>query len=189
TWHANDMVVDGNGRAYVGNFGFDFGRGEALRVARLARVDPDGSVVVAADDLLFPNGAVISPDSRSMVIAETYGERLTAFDVEEDGALTNRRVFANLEGISPDGICLDAEGAIWVAAANTGEVIRVSPDGEITDRAPTGHRRAVACALGGEDRRTLYVCCVPGLDPVRNARDRAAEIQQLVVEVPGAGFP
>jgi sugar lactone lactonase YvrE len=189
TFSANDMVVDAEGRAYIGNFGFDFVHGEAVRPTKLVRVDPDGAVSVAADDVVFPNGTVTSPDGRTMVLAETYRERLTAFDVDQEGGLSNRRVFAQLDGISPDGICLDAEGAIWVAAANTGEVIRVGADGEITERMPSGMRRAVACMLGGEDRRTLFICCITGLDPERNARERNGEIRTMKVEVPGAGLP
>ncbi|MFN2465341.1 MAG: SMP-30/gluconolactonase/LRE family protein [Candidatus Dormibacteria bacterium] len=189
TFHANDMVVDAKGRAYIGNFGFDFAHGEEPRPTSLVRVDPDGRVSVAADDVVFPNGTVISPDGRTMILAETYRERLTAFDIDDDGGLSNRRVFAQLDGFSPDGICLDAEGAVWVAAANTGEVIRVGADGEIVQRVPTGMRRAVACMLGGEDRRTLFICCITGLDPARNARERNGEIRQMQVDVAGAGLP
>ena len=147
TWHCNDMVVDHQGRAYIGNFGFDFRGGEAVRPATLVRVGPDGSVVAAANDLLFPNGMVLTPDSRTMVVAETYGSRLTGFDVAGDGSLTGRRTFARLEGVLPDGICLDAEGAVWVSSARTGEVIRVLDGGAVTDRIPTGRPGALpACS-------------------------------------------
>src|SRR5579863_2626881 len=109
----NDMVVDRTGRAYVGNFGFDLIKGEAPRPTVLLRVERDGNVRVAADDLHFPNGMVITPDGKTLIVAETYGARLTAFDIQLDGALANRRVFAAVEGMRPDGICLDAEGAVW----------------------------------------------------------------------------
>ena len=109
------MVVDGQGRAYVGNFGYDVEAGEEPRTTCLIRVDPDGSVHEAADELMFPNGTVISPDGRTLVVAETFAHRLTAFDVAADGTLSNRRAWAEIEGCYPDGICLDAEGAIWVS--------------------------------------------------------------------------
>jgi sugar lactone lactonase YvrE len=117
TGPCNDMVVDGKGRAYVGNFGFDRHRGEPERTTCIARVDPDGRVTRAAEDLLFPNGTVITPDGRTLIVAETFAHRLSAFDVAADGALSNRRVFAQVDGCFPDGICLDAEGAVWVADA------------------------------------------------------------------------
>jgi sugar lactone lactonase YvrE len=124
TFHCNDMVVDAAGRAYVGNFGFDLfalRSGEAVpsRSAALIRVDPDGQVSVAADELEFPNGTVITPDGGTLIVAETMARRLTAFDVSADGALANRRVWADLKPheIAPDGICLDASGAVWAANA------------------------------------------------------------------------
>src|SRR4051794_19153862 len=125
----NDMVVDAQGRAYVGNFGFDRHAGEAERTTCLARVDPDGTVTRAAEDLLFPNGTVITPDGRTMVVAETFAHRLTAFDVAPDGTLSGRRVFAELPGVFPDGICLDAEGAVWVTNARGTDVLRVLDGG------------------------------------------------------------
>lgn len=189
TWHCNDMVVDHQGRAYIGNFGFDFRGGEAVRPATLVRVGPDGAVVAAANDLLFPNGMVLTPDSRTMVVAETYGSRLTGFDVAGDGSLSRRRTFAQLEGVHPDGICLDAEGAVWVSSARTGEVIRVLDGGAVTDRIPTGRRGAFACMLGGEDRGTLFICCADGSDWARCERERTGEIRRLRVDVPGAGLP
>jgi len=112
TGPCNDMVVDAVGRAYVGNFGFDRHRGEPPRTTCIARVDRDGTVTRAADELSFPNGTVITPDGRTLIVAETLAHRLTAFDVAADGALSNRRLFAALEGCFPDGICLDAEGAV-----------------------------------------------------------------------------
>jgi len=139
-WHLNDMVVDAEGRAYVGNFGFDIMSGATIRSTCVVRVDPDGSAAVAADDLRFPNGTVIFPDGRTLVVAETLAGRLTAFDVGDDGSLANRRVWAQLSeaadtddmgellaagGVAPDGIALDAERAIWAADALGGRVLRV----------------------------------------------------------------
>src|SRR5215467_3400619 len=118
TGPCNDMVVDAKGRAYVGNFGYDRHRGEAPRTTCIVRVDPDGLVTRAADDLNFPNGTVITPDGKTLIVGETFAHRLTAFDVAPDGTLTNRRLFAELPGVWPDGICLDAEGAIWVTDAS-----------------------------------------------------------------------
>ncbi len=189
TGPCNDMAVDARGRAYVGNFGFDRHRGEAPRAAVLARVDPDGTVTRAAEDLEFPNGTVITPDGRTLVVAETMGQRLTAFDVAADGALTRRRVWAALDGVFPDGVCLDAEGAIWVSDARGPDLLRVREGGAIERRIPTGSgRHAFACMLGGADRRTLYVCTCTGSGPaVADKRD--GRIETVRVDVPGAGLP
>jgi sugar lactone lactonase YvrE len=185
----NDMVVDARGRAYVGNFGFDRHRGEAPRAAAIARVDPDGAVTRAAEGLEFPNGTVITPDGRTLVVAETMGGRLTAFDVAADGALTKRRVWAKLDGVFPDGICLDAEGAIWVSDARGPDLLRVREGGAIERRIPTGPgRHAFACMLGGADRRTLYVCTCTGSGPAM-ADKRDGRIETVRVDVPGAGLP
>ena len=127
----NDMVIDAADRAYVGNFGYDRHAGEAPRSTCLIRVDADGSLHRAAEDLMFPNGMVITPDGKTMIIAETYAHRLTAFDIAADGSLGNRRLFAALDGRFPDGICLDAEGAVWVADARGHDVIRVREGGRI----------------------------------------------------------
>jgi len=185
----NDMVVDSRGRAYVGNFGFDRHRGEPPRAAALARVDLDGAVTRAAEDLEFPNGTVITPDGRTLVVAETMGQKLTAFDVAADGALTKRRVWAKLDGVFPDGICLDAEGAIWVSEARGPDLLRVREGGAIERRIPTGPgRHAFACMLGGADRRTLYVCTCTGSGPAM-ADKRDGRIETVRVDVPGAGLP
>jgi sugar lactone lactonase YvrE len=183
------MVVDAAGRAYVGNFGSDRHRGEPLRPACIARVDPDGSVSRAAEDLMFPNGTVITRDGRTLVVAETFANRLTAFDVAADGALSNRRVFAQLGECFPDGICLDAEGAIWVADARSSRVLRVL-EGGVVERTVTleAGRWAFACMLGGADRRTLYVCTNTGSGPtVADKTD--GRVEAVRVEVPGAGLP
>jgi sugar lactone lactonase YvrE len=182
------MVVDGAGRAYLGNFGFDRHRGEPPRTTCLARVDPDGRVTRAADELSFPNGTVITPDGRTLIVAETLAHRLTAFDVAADGALSNRRLFATLEGCSPDGICLDADGAVWVADARTPRVLRVLDGGRIERTIPTGARFAFACMLGDDDRRTLYLCTSTGSGPAM-ADKRDGAIERVRVDVPGAGLP
>lgn len=182
-FRANDLVVDRTGRAYVSSFGFDLEGGAAPEPTALLRVDPDGSVHVAADGVVFPNGMVLSPDGRTLVVAETYAARLTAFDVAEDGTLSGRRVFADLPGVAPDGICLDAEGQVWVATARTPEVIRVADGGSVTARVAVGSGSlSYACALGGEDGRTLFVCTAPGWRP----GPRAGRIEVTEVDVPAA---
>lgn len=186
----NDMLVDAQGRAWVGHFGFDLPARAPFAPASLIRVDPAGHAQVAAQDLHFPNGTVLTPDGRTLIVAESYGRRLTAFDVEDDGCLSHPRVWASFDGrISPDGICLDAEGAIWIASPVSREVLRVREGGAIAHRIPT-REQAVACMLGGEDRRTLYVCT--GRVMVTPEQARAAlgsEILQMRVEVAGAGMP
>ncbi len=185
TYHCNDMVVDAQGRAYVGNFGFNYEAGEAPVGAKLMRVDLDGSARVAADELMFPNGTVITPDGRTMIVGESFGARLTAFDVADDATLSNRRVWAQFtEGRLPDGNCLDADGAIWVASPTTKEVLRVREGGEITDRVATGDREAIACMLGGDDRRTLFV-----LASTLAREPGSGAISTVTVDVPGAGLP
>jgi sugar lactone lactonase YvrE len=188
TFHCNDMVVDAQGRAYVGNFGYDFESGSPPRSAVLALVLPDGSVHVAADDLAFPNGAVITPDGRTLIVAESFGARLTAFDVAPDGRLGLRRVWAALQGAVPDGICLDAEGAIWVASPLSKEVLRVREGGDVAERIPTA-TQAIACMLGGADRRTLFVLTAQSFHRDECRAQRDARIEVVEVEVPGAGWP
>jgi sugar lactone lactonase YvrE len=187
-FHCNDMVVDAFGRAYVGNFGFDFAGGAKARATVLVLVLPDGTSQVVADGLMFPNGMVISPDGRRLIVGETFASRLTAFDVVPGGGLVNPRVFAQLgaegsrRGPVPDGICLDAEGAVWVASPSTNECLRVVEGGEVTDRVPTGEDGAFACMLGGGDRRTLFICAGKMDQPV-------GKILMAQVDSPGAGLP
>jgi sugar lactone lactonase YvrE len=189
TGPCNDMVVDGRGRAYVGNFGFDRHRGEEPRAASLARVDPDSRVTRAADDLEFPNGSVITPDGRTLIVGETLAHRLTAFDIGPDGALANRRVWAALQGVFPDGICLDAEGAVWVTDARGPAILRVREGGRVEERISTGDgRHAFACMLGGADRRTLFACTCTASGPAMADR-RDGRIETVRVDVPGAGLP
>lgn len=183
---ANDLVVDGQGRAWVSSFGFDLEQGAAPEPTHLVRVDPDGAVHVAAEGVVFPNGMVLSDDGRTLVVAETYAARLTAFDVAATGELSGRRVFAELPGVAPDGICLDASGQVWVATARTPEVLRVSEGGAVTARVAVGSGSlSYACMLGGEDGRTLFVCTAPSWRPGH----REGRIETARVEVGRAGRP
>lgn len=198
----NDMVVDDVGRAYVGNFGFDLMAGEPLRSTSLTRVDADGSVHTVADDLGFPNGMVILPGG-VLVVAETFAGRLTAFDIEDDGSLGNRRTWAGfgepprttdvneavaqLE-VGPDGICADSEGAIWVADALHARVLRVREGGEIVEEIPTGVG-VFACMLGGDDGTTLFLCTAPSFAEHERRPVREAQLLSVRVDVPHAGLP
>lgn len=203
TGDPNDMVVDDRGRAYVGSFGFDLMGGAASAPAGLVRVDPDGAVTPVADGLHFPNGSVITPDGRTLIVDETFGNRISAFTIAEDGSLTDQRVWAELgplptttdvgEAIAtvdagPDGCGLDAEGLLWVADAVHGRVIRVREGGEIVDQVDTP-MGVYACMLGGADGRTLFMCCAP--DFLADNRRQAAEaaIMTTTVDVPHAGRP
>ena len=185
----NDMTVDRFGRAYVGNFGFELYGDEKPCTTVLVRVDPDGSARVVADNLFFPNGAVITDDGATLIIAETWGGRLTAFDVDDAGDLSNRRVWAQMTSRTvPDGICLDAEGAVWIASPTTRGCYRVREGGEVLDHIDTG-RGAFACMLGGEHRRTLYVCTADSHDPQRQSTERNGRIEAFEVTAPRAGWP
>lgn len=186
-FHCNDMVMDRTGRAYVGNFGFDFASGQAPRPTGLVRVTPAGVASVVARDLHFPNGTVITPDGRRMIIAETFARRLTAFDIDADGSLSGRRVWAELDGASPDGICLDAEGAVWVASPTSREVLRVAEGGALLARIPT-ERVAVACALGGVGGDTLFILSTGSVaaPPARALAECRGRIEWLKVDVPAA---
>ena len=189
TFHCNDMVVDKVGRAYVGNFGYDLIAGETPKPTSMARVDPDGSVHVAATDLMFPNGTVITPDDRTLIVGESFGNKLTAFDKAPDGSLSKRRVWANLEGGAlPDGIALDAEGAIWVASPTTGDCLRVHEGGRIS-RKIRGAGLAYACALGGPERKTLFICTAETHNPAECLAKRTGRIETVEVDVAGAGWP
>lgn len=188
TFHCNDMVVDAAGGAYVGNFGFDLDGGATPVPTVLIRVAPDGTTSVAADDVRFPNGSVITPDGRTLIVGESFGGRLTAWDIAPDGTLSGRRVWARLDGAVPDGICLDAEGAVWSACPISGRVLRVLEGGEVTDVVSIDRRGAYACMLGGADRRTLFICTADASDPAETGSMRGA-IETVRVEVPGAGRP
>lgn len=183
----NDLVVDeATGRTYVGAFGYDLYGGEELRPGPLYVVDPDGSVRPAADGLVFPNSMNVLPGTRTLVVSETWGGRLTAFDIAADGSLGGRREWAALpEGTTPDGSTVDAEGGIWVCSVDTGEFLRVVEGGTVTDRVDAPGLCAVDCALGGEDGRTLYLATADSYDPAVTARTRAGRISAVRVAVPG----
>ncbi|MFT6037451.1 MAG: sugar lactone lactonase YvrE [Candidatus Azotimanducaceae bacterium] len=188
TWHCNDMVVDKTGRAYVGNFGYDIEAPSADPVmAKLACVEPDGSVRVVAEDLQFPNGAVITPDGNTMIISETWGRKLTAFDIAADGSLSNRRVWASIHPHFPDGICLDEAGGVWVADPAQSKIIRVVQGGEITDEIDPG-TGVFACMLGGEDGKRLFVCTARASGG-KAAENQDAKIEWIDVEHARAGVP
>lgn len=202
----NDMVVDMQGRAYVGNFGFDplafsgervfstafrrnperYYQDSDLPTATIIRVDPDGTVSVVAEELRAPNGSVITPDGRTLIVAESLDPCLTAFEIGTDGSLSNRRVWAQFSKsaptICPDGICLDAEGAVWVADALSNDCLRVAEGGEILDRVSTG-LSCVACMLGGPGRKTLFLMAN------KFGEDGHAQVEVIEVDVPGAGYP
>jgi sugar lactone lactonase YvrE len=198
TWHCNDMVVDASGRAYVGNFGFDLDDELEKRgvesvlaehgTARLACVEPNGAVREAAADLHFPNGTVITPDGRTLIIGETLGGCLTAFDIGPGGELTNRRTWASLWPRVPDGICLDADGAVWVANPIAPECVRIAEGGEVLEVVETG-MPCYACMLGGEDGRTLFMLVAPSSLPQEVAPAPRGRIEVATVEVPHAGLP
>ncbi|OII11791.1 hypothetical protein BIU97_04575 [Curtobacterium sp. MCBA15_009] len=183
----NDLVVDeATGRTYIGAFGYDLYGGEELCPGPLWVVEPDGSARLAADGLVFPNSANVLPGTRTLVVSETWGGRLTAFDIEADGSLTGRRTWATLpEGVTPDGSTVDAEGAVWVCSVDTGEFLRVVEGGEVTDRIDAPGRCAVDCALGGDDGRTLYLATADSYDPATTARTHDGRISAVRVAVPG----
>jgi len=198
----NDLVVDERGRAYAGNFGFDLMAGEAPRPTVLVRVDPDGTATVAAKDLHFPNGAVVLPAAGggrpTLVVAETFGYRLTAFDIAADGALVRQRVWADLSAggrrtpdlpaddriVAADGICADAEGAIWVVDAFHNRVLRVREGGEVRAEVSTGDEGAYACALGGPDGQTLFVCTARSYVEEERRATRESRVLTCRVDVP-----
>jgi sugar lactone lactonase YvrE len=185
----NDMVVDTQGRAYVGHFGTRKGGGPPpFAPAEIIVVTPDGNIRVGANNLLFPNGMVITPDGHTLTVAESFGGRLSAFDISPDGSLTGRRVWAALPGVVPDGICLDAAGGVWVANAGANRVVHVLEGGQI-DREVDVSDKAFACMLGGPDRRTLFVMTASTVDADEARTRRSGRIETIRVEVPGAGLP
>ena len=185
SFHCNDMVVDAQGRAYVGNFGFDIDAGDEPTSTSLICVEPDGEAWVVVEQLLFPNGSVISDDGTTLVVAESFGQRLSAYRIQPDGSLSDSRVWADLRPNVPDGICLDAEGAIWVADPVNCGLIRVVEGTGTVDWIPTD-RSPYACVLGGSDGHTLYVSTADSSDPARTVEARSGRIEVVRVEVPAA---
>lgn len=187
--NANDMVVDAAGRAYIGSFGFDLDGGGEPTSSPLVCVEPDGEAWVVIEGLLFPNGCAISPDGTTLLVAESFGQRLSAYTMQPDGSLAQPRVWCDLRPNVPDGICMDASGAVWVADPINNGVIRVGPDGNTDDWVSTGDRNAYACALGGPDLCTLFICTAESSDPVRTVASRTGRIEAVRVEVPGLPEP
>jgi sugar lactone lactonase YvrE len=198
TFHCNDMVVDSRGGAYVGNFGFNLDEAIAARgvpdvlanhpTAKLAYVAPDGQVRVAAEDMHFPNGPVITPDGKTLILGETLAACLTSFDIGPDGALSNRRVWASIGPRVPDGIALDAEGAIWVANPVAPECVRVAEGGEVLEVIDTG-QACFACMLGGEDGRSLFMLTADSSDHEAAAKVQTGKLLVASVDSPRAGRP
>ena len=185
-WHCNDMVVDAKGSAYVGNFGFDLAGGAAMTPTNLILVPADGAPRVVAEDLVFPNGTVITPDGRTLIVAESFAGRLTAFDVDASGDLSRRRVWANLpQGAVPDGICLDADGGIWAASPTSNEALRLKEGGEVTHRVGVD-RGAYACILGGDQ---LYVLTCEDSDPDVCRTSRTGCVEVATAPFHAAGLP
>ena len=186
--HCNDMVVDRLGRAYIGNFGFDFMEKEQIRATGIVMVTPKGERQVVASDLLFPNGCVITPDGHTFIVGETFAHRLTAFSIAADGSLSDRRVWAHLQGAAPDGICLDAQGAIWMASPISREILRLREGGAITHRIGVA-TQGLACMLGGSDGRTLFILSAPLTRPDKGRALKLGRIETVRVEIPAAGLP
>ena len=195
----NDMVVDSRGRTWVGNFGFDLMAAAPIAPAPLVRVDPDGSSTVATEPLHFPNGAVIT--GNTMIVNETFGHRISAFEIDADGGLSERRDWASFGpvpattdvgealgqlSVAPDGMCLDAEGAVWIADALGNRALRVREGGEVLQEISTGDTGVYAVALGGADGRTLYLCTAPGFAEHERRHTREAKLLAARVDVPGA---
>ena len=185
----NEVTVDGRGNIYVNNVGFSFGQ-EDFRPGTIALVTPDGAARQVADNVMFPNGMVITPDNSTLVVAESWAHRLTAFDIAGDGGLSNRRVWAEVDG---DGICMDADGAIWCSGVSGGQPVclRVGEGGEVLERIE--HDAACfACMLGGDDGKTLFLMNAEWLGVERMGelfRSRTGKIETVGVSVPHAGRP
>jgi sugar lactone lactonase YvrE len=184
-----DLVVTADGRAYIGNYGHDAGRGEEPKGAPMVCVEPDGEAWVVAEQLLFPNGAVVHPgDGRTpvLLVAESFGQRISAYDLEPDGSLSAPRVWADLRPNVPDGMSLDASGAVWVADPVFNGVMRVEHEQGVVQWLSTGNQSAYGCALGGSDGRTLYVCTGRSTDPAKTGDLRSGRIEAARVAVPAA---
>jgi sugar lactone lactonase YvrE len=185
----NEIVIDGRANAYVNGGGFDFQAGEPFAPGVIALVTPDGVARQVADGIAFPNGIAVSPDNSTLIVAESYAARLTAFEIAADGSLTDRRVWAELGEAAPDGICIDASGAVWYADVPNKCCVRVREGGQVLDRIELD-RGCFSCALGGPDRRTLFMVTREwrGLDDV-GAEQRTGQIVTVNAPEPGAGWP
>jgi sugar lactone lactonase YvrE len=187
-FHCNDMVVHPvTGRAYIGNYGFDLDGGEEPTSTTLVCVEPNGEAWVVVEGLYLPNGCAITPDGRTIVVAESFGRRLSGYDIGTDGSLSNPRVWADLRPNVPDGICLDAEGSFWVADPVNSGVMRVREGIGSVEWIPT-RQSAYACELGGSDGKTLYVCTAETSEPAQAVELKTGRIEAVAVDVPGAAF-
>jgi sugar lactone lactonase YvrE len=185
----NELVVDGRGNAYVNGGGFDLMAGEEFAPGIVALVTPDGAARRVADGIAFPNGMLVAPDNSTLIVAESYANRLTAFDIDADGGLRNRRVWAELGDGVPDGICLDAEDAVWYADVPNRRCVRVAEGGEVLQTVELD-RGCFACALGGPDRKTLFMTATEWRGP-ENMFEGPRTGRVVSVEAPaaGAGYP
>jgi sugar lactone lactonase YvrE len=185
----NELVVDGRGNAYVNGPGFDLTSGTAFAPGGVTLVNPDGSVRRVTDGIAFPNGMLVTADNATLIVADSYGKCLTAFDIDDDGALSVRRVWADLEDGVPDGLCLDADGAVWYADVPNRRCVRVREGGEVLQTIELD-RGAFACALGGPQRTTLFITATEWKGPARMF-DGPASGQVLTLEAPapGVGYP
>lgn len=189
SYHCNDMVVDASGRAYVGNFGFGLDERQEFRVAQIVLVDTDDSARIAADDMAFPNGTVITPDGKTLIVGETFGGQLTAFDIAADGALSNRRRWASMpDGAVADGICLDDAGGIWVASPTTNDCMRLVEGGNVT-HCLEFDQGCFACMLGGDDGKSLFVLTAPSSNPEECRAKRGGRVEVAAAPHAHAGLP
>ncbi|HLJ82048.1 MAG TPA: SMP-30/gluconolactonase/LRE family protein [Ktedonobacterales bacterium] len=184
----NDLVVDGRGNAYVDNVGFNFATGGAFAPGSIAVVIPDGAARQVAGGLAFPNGMAVTPDNATLIVAESYGARLTAFDIATDGSLSSQRVWADLPGAHPDGICLDAEGAVWYGDVPARRCVRVREGGEVLQTIELD-RGCFACMLGSADRRTLFMMAAEFSTAAGMAGTRTGQVLTAEAPAPGAGWP
>jgi sugar lactone lactonase YvrE len=184
----SDMVVDGRGNAYIGNLGFDFPDGE-YAPGILALISPDGSARQVADGIAFPNGMAVTPDNQTLILAESYANRLTAFDIAADGGLSNRWIWADLGGGVPDGICLDADGAVWYGDVPNQRCVRVRDGGQVL-QAIELDRGCFACALGGVDRTTLFLLAAEfSAASMAGEGPPTGQVLTAQAPAPGVGWP
>jgi sugar lactone lactonase YvrE len=180
----NDLVVDARGYAFISQFGFDFHGGAPYRKAPLLRVDPDGAIAVASDGLRMANGMVVTADGKTLVAAESTGKDLVAFDLGPDGTLSNQRLWAPLPEY-PDGICIDSEDGVWIASPVGDVFVRVVEGGDVTDTVEVPGRHAIACAIGGVDGHTLFLCTSPTHGQAEESRAAmGARVETVTVPVP-----
>jgi sugar lactone lactonase YvrE len=185
----NELVVDGRGNAYINGGGFDLMAGEPFAPGVIGIVTSYGSMSQVADGLAFPNGMIVTPDNSTLIVAESYAKRLTAFDIAADGSLSNRRVWANLGDGVPDGICMDAEGAIWYADVPNKNCVRVRKGGEVLETIKLD-RGCFACALGGPDRKTLFMMAQEWNGPAKMfSEPRTGQVLTTEAPAPGVRWP